>query len=126
MLKSILLANAASCLGFGALFAAFPSKTADFIGDPPVWFVSCLGLGLIANGAHLIWVARKDTPRSAEVLQFVVGDAVWFLATFALIGLGVWITTPHGVWVSATVAIWVAACGAGQFLYRPSGLATQT
>lgn len=126
MLKPILLANAVSCLGFGAVFAGFPSKTANFIGDPPVWLVLCLGLGLIVNGTHLIWVARKDTPHSTEVLQFVVGDVVWFLATFALIGLGLWITTPHGIWVSVAVAIWVAACGAGQFIYRPSASVSQT
>ena len=120
MLKSILIANAASCFGFGALFALFPSTTADFIGDPPSWLVLCLGLGLIANGAHLIWVARKETPRSAEVLQFVVGDAIWVLATFALIALGTWITTSQGIWVSIAVAVWVGACGIGQYLYRPA------
>lgn len=119
MLKPILLANAASCIGFGALLALFPSKATDFLGDPPVWFVLALGLGLIANGANLIWVARKDSPRTSEVLLFVIGDGVWVMATLALVAFGVWITTPQGIRVSFAVAVWVGGCGVGQFLCRP-------
>lgn len=120
MLKPILLANAASCIGFGALLVLFPSRTTDFLGDPPVWLVLALGLGLIANGANLIWVARKDRPRTREVLLFVAGDVGWVVATLGLVAFGVWITTPQGVWVSLAVAVWVGACGLGQFLYRPA------
>ncbi|CAN0594308.1 unnamed protein product, partial [Ectocarpus sp. 12 AP-2014] len=111
MLKPILLANAASCIGFGALFAFFPSKTADFLGGPPAWLVLALGLGLIANGANLTWVARKDRPHIKEVILFVLGDVVWVVASLALVAFGVWITTPHGIWVSIAVAVWVGACG---------------
>lgn len=121
MLKRVLLANAVSCLVFGALFAVFPTATANFLGTPPAWLVLVLGIGLVLNGLNLIRVARKNAPSPIEVMQFVVGDALWVVATLVLIGTGLWITTPHGVWASLAVALWVAACGLGQYACRPIG-----
>ncbi len=120
MLKPILLANAASCLGFGAIFAAMPAATAEFLGDPPVWLISVIGVGLILNGLNLLWVARKSRPGRFEILQFVIGDAVWVVATLVLVGLGLWVTTPAGIAAALAVALWVEACGFGQFVYRPA------
>ena len=40
MITNLLRANAASCLGFGALFLALPGPVAGFLGTPPVWLVA--------------------------------------------------------------------------------------
>ena len=119
MLKKILIANAISCLGFGALFALFPAAVAGFVGNPPIWLVVALGIGLLLNGLNILWVARKAIPSRFEIMQFVVGDALWVVATLALIALGLWITSPGGIMVSLAIAVWVGACGLGQFLYAP-------
>lgn len=117
MLKTILIANALSCLGFGALFALAPAGVADFVGEPPIWMVIILGIGLILNGLNILWVARKTTPSPREIMQFVVGDAFWVIATVALIAAGLWITSPAGIAASLAVAVWVGACGLGQCVY---------
>lgn len=119
MLSRILIANAASCLLFGLLFALFPVAVANFVGDPPQLLVRILGIGLALNGLLLMLVARKDAPSLMEVMPFVAGDTIWVAATLALIASGLWIETPHGIFASLIVALWVAACGLGQYLYRP-------
>ena len=115
------MANAASCLAFGALFALFPTATVNYLGNPPVWLVLILGIGLVLNGRNLIWVARKEAPSGIEIMQFVAGDVVWVVVTLALIASGLWITTQHGIYASLAVAAWVAFCGFLQYRYRPIG-----
>lgn len=121
MLRNIMLANAASCLAFGALFALAPAKVAAFLGAPPVWVMALLGLGLLFNGAHLILVARKAAPRRSEVIYFALGDFAWVGGTALMLGLGIWITAPAAVAVAVLVAIWVGFCGVAQWRLAPNG-----
>lgn len=119
MLKPVLFANAASCLGFGVLFAAFPGGVASFLGTPPQILVMLLGFGLILNGAHILWVARQAAPKRRDVLYFALGDGMWVLATVILLAGGIWITSGAGVSAALVVAIWVGGCGLLQWRYAP-------
>ncbi|MEM7524221.1 MAG: hypothetical protein AAF360_10775 [Pseudomonadota bacterium] len=124
MLRYVLITNAASCIGFGALFAAAPGFVVAHIaggdgGGPPQFLLIALGLGLIANGAHLIWTAAQAAPARSTILYFVMGDAGWVAATGVLLVAGLWITTTTGVVWSLAVAGFVAACGVAQWRLAP-------
>lgn len=120
MLNRVMIANALSCLGFGALFVAFSAPVAGFLGDPPVLILRLLGLGLIFNGVHLIWVARQDRPKRRDVLYFATSDALWVAGTAVLLLGGFWITTNIGMALAVLVAVWVGGCGVLQWRYAPS------
>ena len=119
MLKQILIANAASCLGFGALFLLRADATARTLGSAPVIVLQILGAGLLVNGLHLLWAARQDHPSRPLVHYFAAGDAAWVLGTLALLANGIWITTILGTILALSVAGFVAACGLGQIRYAP-------
>jgi hypothetical protein len=113
-LAFVLRLNAASCLGFGALFVVASEAVAVWLGKMPPQVVFWLGLGLVWNGGHLLLAARRPSPRRAEVLWFVSGDMLWWLATLGLIATGVWLTTPAGIALAGLVAVGVAGLGAAQ------------
>ncbi len=114
LLRTALALNAASCLGFGALFAAAPQRVAAFVGDPPGLLVQAIGGALLLNGAHLALAARRPRPIPAEVIWFSLGDYLWWLATLGLVAAGLWVTTPQGIAAALAVAALVAALGTCQ------------
>lgn len=120
MLTTVLRLNAASCIGFGLLFLAAPGATAAFVGSAPAWLVAVLGAGLVVNGLHILWAARRGAPSRRDVLYFAVGDAAWVIATAALILGGLWITTSTGIAWAIAVALWVGACGFAQWRLAPA------
>ena len=119
MLKSTLLANAVSCSLFGLIFLFFGPSVSVFIGDPPVWLIQFLGVGLLVNTIHLIWVARSAAPSNNNILYFAVGDAAWVLATVTLLTAELWITTIEGIISSIAVAFIVSILGWLQWQNAP-------
>jgi len=119
-LATVLRLNALSCLGFGALFLLVPGAVAAVPGTPPVWLVGALGAGLIGNGA-LLWMSVRGgrVPRRMEVLFFVTGDALWVVATLALVSTGLWIVTVLGQALTLAVAAMVGALGFAQWRRLP-------
>ncbi|MFT4999486.1 MAG: hypothetical protein ACI861_002244 [Paracoccaceae bacterium] len=115
MLKTVLIANAASCALFGVVFLTIAGSVATFLGDPPFWLLQVLGAGLLFNAAHLIYAARQNRPNSKLVLYFTLGDALWVLATAGLIATGTWITTSPGIAAAIAVGAYVGLCGIGQW-----------
>ncbi len=113
-LAFVLRLNAASCLGFGALFMLASDALAVWLGTMPPLLIFWLGLGLGLNGGHLLLAARRPCPMRAEVLWFVAGDMLWWLATLGLIATEVWLTTPAGMALAGLVAVGVAGLGAAQ------------
>lgn len=69
-LKVVLLANAASCLLFGALFLGIPTRISNFIGSIPSVVVAIIGIGLLANGFTLIYASVKKTVQN-RLLPFL-------------------------------------------------------
>ena len=116
-LALVLRLNAASCLGFGALFMAIPSEVSSTLGHVSPAVLFGIGGALLVNGAHLLFASTRTRPLPAEILWFSMGDMAWWLATLTLIATGVWITTPLGIWLAFLVALCVAALGLGQLLY---------
>lgn len=113
-LKTILRSNAASCVGFGLLFLSTPASVAGFLsetGPAPSWVIVALGLGLIANGGHLLWAAQQPCPSKALIDHFSLGDFIWVLATALLIIFGLWITSIQGIIAALIVAAVVGTLG---------------
>ena len=120
-LATVMRLNAASCLGFGALFVILPGVVATGLGSAPAGLVFALGLGLLGNAA-LLWLAVRNgrQPRRAEVLFFCIGDLGWVLATLALIWAGLWIIAPLGQASALIVAAAVGAMGLMQWRALPA------
>jgi len=110
----LLRLNAASCVLFGALFVLAPGAVARFLGAAPASLILVLGLGLLANGGHLLWAARRTVP-AVLLKYFALLDALWVVATAVLILAGLWITSPGGIVAALVVAVTVAALGLMQW-----------
>lgn len=113
-LKFIMRLNATSCISFGLLFAMVPHMIATFLGGVPKAVIVMLGIGLLANGVHLIVASRRTMVREIEVIWFSLGDFGWWLTTLALIVANFWITTTWGIAVAVIVATFVAGLGVAQ------------
>ncbi len=84
------------------------------VGQPPPLLVCGVGLGLLANAAHLFIASRRDHVRTIEVLWFAVGDYLWWLGSLGLVASGLWVTTTKGIAATLAVAVVVAAFGTVQ------------
>lgn len=104
---------------FGALFAFAGPATANLVGTPPVLLLQLLGVGLMVNAVMLVWTSLRAQPDRLSILAFVLGDAIWVVATAALLITGLWITTASGVIWAAGTAAFVGACGALQWKLAP-------
>lgn len=124
MLKTVLRLNAASCLGFGALFLVAPGAVAAFLGDAPVWLVAALGLGLLANAAHLALASCRSVS-AFELRWFAMGDFLWVAGTALLLLAGIWITTPGAIVAALAVALMVASFGLLQWRLAQEAAAGQ-
>ena len=120
-LKNVMRANATSCLLFGGLFALQPSQAADFLGGvspAPQMYILILGVLLILNGLHLLWVSRIPLPQKKLILYFSTGDYLWVLGSIGLIVSGIWITTTGGILVASAIAVVVGLFGIIQMTSR--------
>lgn len=113
-LNHILRLNAASSIGFGAVFVVKPAAVGAFLGSMPAQLVLAIGAVLLANGAHLILASLRTIPVKAEVLWFSIGDLAWWLGSLGCIATGLWITTPSGKAIAFLVAVAVAGLGVAQ------------
>lgn len=113
-LRAVLRLNAASCLGFGLAAAFWPEATAAMLGTVPAWLVRVAGLGLVANGGHLLLASARRNIMPGEVLWFTLGDLSWWLASLGLIAAGIGVNAPQGVLVFSLIAVGVALLGMTQ------------
>ncbi|MDA0577454.1 MAG: hypothetical protein O3B24_05080 [Verrucomicrobia bacterium] len=114
-LSTILRLNAASCILFGLLFASAPEWTSALIGNAAPLVLRIVGLGLILNGAHLLFASSRSKPLCPELLYFVLGDFAWVVATVVLLVLGVGVTTTAGIVAAILIAMLVGSLGFMQF-----------
>lgn len=120
-LKTVLRANAASCIIFALIFLLIPIEVATFLGQgkpAPEIALLVLGAVLITNGFHLLWTSFRSLPNKYLVLYFAMGDFIWVLASSILMILGIWITTGVGIVASILVAIMVGTFGILQIVKR--------
>lgn len=119
MLRFVLLLNALSCAIFGGLFLKDANAASLFIGNPPILLMQFLGAGLLINALLLIINAIRKQPPRIKIITFAIGDGIWVFATFVLLIIGHWITTPHGISWAIGVAIFVGLCGIAQWRLAP-------
>lgn len=113
-LNHILRLNAASCVGFGAIFTVKPAAAGAFLGTMPAPLLVAIGVVLLVNGLHLILASLRSNPIKAEILWFSYGDLVWWLGSLGCIAAGLWITTPSGTISAFVVATAVAGLSVAQ------------
>ena len=113
-LKFVMRLNATSCVFFGILFTVVPNVIATFLGTVPKAVVLVLGIGLLANGVHLIVASRRTEIRAFEVIWFSLGDFGSWLATLGLTTANFWITTKGGSTAAVVLATFVAGLGVAQ------------
>jgi len=120
-LNNVLKANAISCLLFGLLFLSAPASVSAYLSavDPvPILILYILGVGLLLNGAHLLWGSRKRVPSKFLIFYFSAGDFVWVLASVGLVISNIWITTTAGIALSLIIALMVGVFGCLQIIKR--------
>lgn len=111
-LRTILAMNAASCLGFGALFLLAPAAVSAFLSPIPAWLISVTSLALLGNGLHLNSARHRAMPSRWEVLWFSLGDMAWWLASAAIL---IWLPLSMAAkGATVIVATTVAAMGLAQ------------
>lgn len=113
-LKTVLKANAASCIIFGAIFLWIPANVAIFLAQNsplPDRLLTIIGGALLANGLHLLWAYFKSTLSKLLILYFSIGDFIWVFATISLLILKIGITTDSGIIASILVAGLVGVFG---------------
>lgn len=103
-LRNVLLADAASCLGSGALQLFFTAPLASLF-NLPTPLLQGTGLFLVVYAALVAWVALRDPVPRALVWLFVIGNLGWAVACVALLASGVVSPTGLGMgWVLAQAA----------------------
>ncbi len=120
-LKTVLRANAMSCIIFGVIFVLAPMAVAQFIGGnnpAPELALTVLGIILLVNGAHLVWASFKELPHKFLIMYFSIGDFLWAIMTVILVAFNLWITTLEGVIASLLIAVGVASLGVLQLFKR--------
>lgn len=120
-LKTILRANAASCIVFGLIFLLRPIEVAAFLAHntpAPMTALVFLGAILVLNGLHLIWASVQSYPNKYLVIYFAIGDFIWVLTSISLVLMGLWITTQLGIIASTLVAVMVGTFGLLQITQR--------
>ena len=113
-LRTILRANAASCLIFGLGFLLWPTAASHFLGEVPNWLVQLVGAILIVNGLHLLLASSRAQPRPLEIIYFAIGDYIWFVGTLIILASGQLVTKSDGILAAWAVALMVITFGCAQ------------
>lgn len=113
-LRMVLRLNAASCLIFGLIFVVAGAEVAGFLGEAPAGLVRIVGALLFVNGLHLLIASFRSRAWAWEVLYFSAGDIAWFVATLALLGGGVLVTTAAGQLAALVMGVGVLGMGMTQ------------
>lgn len=83
-LKRVLLLDAASCLGMGALLAAGSAALAPLLGlDRGLLFGA--GLALVPVGLFMLWTGTRATPPRPAVYLIVAGNLLWVLESLLVL-----------------------------------------
>ena len=103
-LKRILLLDAASCLGMGALLIAGAGALAPLLGlDRSLLFGA--GLVLIPIGLFILWTATRRSLMPLAVYLIVAGNLAWVVESLLLIRGADSISAIRTVFVAAQAAM---------------------
>ncbi|MFD2676386.1 hypothetical protein [Camelimonas lactis] len=114
MLRNLLVLDAVTCLGAGALMAIGGGHLASLLALPEP-LLRYAGVFLIVFGGAVGLLARSARVPRAAVLAVVVCNALWAIESVAIIAAG-WVTpNAFGVAFVLAQAVWVAALAALQY-----------
>jgi hypothetical protein len=83
-LKRVLMLDAASCLGMGALLAPAAGALSPLFGlEPSLLFGA--GVALIPTGLFILWVATRAQIRPLFVYLVIAGNFIWVLESLLLV-----------------------------------------
>lgn len=100
-LRNVLLADAASCIGSGAVQLLFTGSLVPLSGLPAP-LLAGTGWFLLAYAAAVVLIAMRDPLPRALVWLLVIGNAGWAVASIALLASGLVAPTALGTaWVLA-------------------------
>ena len=85
-LRRLLHVDAATCAASGALLAAAAPALAGPLGLPAALLREA-GIALVPFAALLLWLARRPHPPRGAVWGVVIGNALWVVASVALLPL---------------------------------------
>jgi hypothetical protein len=86
-LRSILLADAATCAAMGLLMALFSTRLGNFLSLPaPLLFYA--GLSLFPVSGFLLYVATRRKTAASLVWAIVLGNALWTLDSILILLAG--------------------------------------
>ena len=93
-LKRVLIVDAVSCLGMGAMLIAGGGGLADLLGLPAA-LTEAAGLALVPLGLFIFWLGTREAVHPAFVWLVILGNVGWtvesvltVLATPAITALG--------------------------------------
>ncbi|GHE55552.1 hypothetical protein GCM10019059_13740 [Camelimonas fluminis] len=114
MLRNLLILDAVTCLGAGALMAIGGGYLASLLALPEP-LLRYAGAFLIVFGGAVGLLARGARPPRAAVVAVIVCNALWAVESVAIIVAG-WVT-PNALGVAFVLAqaVWVAALAALQY-----------
>ena len=115
-LKRVLMLDAASCLGMGALLLAAPGPLAVAFGLGETLVIGA-GAALVPVGLFILWVATRPQLRPALVYLIVAGNLVWVAESLLLLRTAPDITGFGTLFVAAQ-----AAAVAGLALFEGFGV----
>lgn len=85
-LRTVLWADAASCVAMGALLAAGADALAAPFGLPAM-LLRAAGLGLLPFAALVAWIAQRGAPRGG-VWLVIAANVLWVVDSIALLVFG--------------------------------------
>jgi hypothetical protein len=104
-LRHVMLADAASCAGTGALQVLFATPFAGLFHMHADLLLGS-GLFLLAYAAVAAFVGTREPIPRALVALFAAGNLGWAVACIALVATGTFAPTPLGtLWVGAQVVV---------------------
>ena len=107
-LRRILRLDAATCAATGALLALAAPELDRLLGLPTA-LLRETGIALIPFAALLLWIARHPRPARGAVRAVVLANALWVVASLALLPSGIVAPTALGEAFVLAQAVVVAA-----------------
>lgn len=114
MLRKLLIADAATCLGAGVLLAIGGGYLASLLALPEL-LLRCAGAFLIIFGFTVGMLARREHAPKIATMAVIVANALWAIESVAIVAAG-WVT-PNALGMTFVLAqaAWVAVLAAWQY-----------
>ncbi len=118
LLKTVLIIDAAICLGFGILLTAGARPLAGWLGLP-IDLVFYAGMMLFPCAALMTITGRQKTPNAGPIWLIIIGNFGWAVASIGILILP--FITPNTLGYAFIIVQAVAVCALAVFEHRILG-----